>query len=386
VSAATVLGLDIGGTWTRALVVDVGTGSRSGASRREGANPITHGVEAASVHIAAAVTEALADADRVAAQIDACVIGMAGASKLAGDPAAAEAVAELWRRIGIGCPVRIVADVTTAFAAGTAEPDGSILLAGTGAIAAIMRDRRPTAILGGHGWLLGDEGSGVWIGREAVRATLAALDRGAEPSGLTKAVLAEIVPEPVAGRAGAGAGAAAETGAGAGAGVGTGAGAESDFGLGEGRRLAAATIAAANARPPVHLAALVPLVLTAADEGDHDAERILHETADLLVAMLERARGRHATQGASDPAATDPDAADTTAADPAAPIVLAGGVLAPGSRVHRLVRAAVTEAWPKAVVTEGVDGAAAAAWLAALHLLGDGQEAAALHACLLRTT
>lgn len=367
-SAATVLGLDIGGTWTRALVVDVATGARMGASRREGANPTTHGVEAASVHIAAAVTEALADADRGAAQIDACVIGMAGASKLAGDPAAAETIAELWRSIGIGCPVRIVADVTTAFTAGSAEPDGSILLAGTGAIAAIIRNRRPIAILGGHGWLLGDEGSGFWIGREAVRATLAALDQGAEPSGLTKAVLAEFVPEPVAVRPKAGADADAGTGAGAGA--------ESDFGLGEGRRLAAATIAAANARPPVQLAALVPLVLAAADEGDRDAERILHEAADLLVAMLERARSRPAARGAADPAP----------ADPTAPIVLAGGVLAPGSRVHRLVRAAVTEAWPEAAVTEGVDGAAAAAWLAALHLLGDGAEAAALHARLLRIT
>jgi hypothetical protein len=66
-----------------------------------------------------------------------------------------------------------------------------------------------------------------------------------------------------------------------------------------------------------------------------------------------------------------------------APIVLAGGVLAPGSVVHRLVLAAVTEDWPKAKVTAGVDGAAAAAWLAALRLQGDGPAAVALHSRLL---
>ncbi|HEX4787257.1 MAG TPA: BadF/BadG/BcrA/BcrD ATPase family protein [Actinospica sp.] len=345
-SAPTVLGLDIGGTWTRALVLDAAAGTRLGASRRAGANPTTHGVEAASAHIAAAVAEALENADLAANQIDACVVGMAGASKLAGDPAAAAAIAALWQRIGLRCPVRIVADVTTAFAAGSPEPDGSILLAGTGAIAAIMADRRPAKILGGHGWLLGDEGSGFWIGREAVRATLAALDEGVEPSGLTEAVLAEFVPDPALARA------------------------ETDFGLGEGRRLAAATIAAANARPPVQLAALVPLVLTAADQGDRKADGILHEAAALLVDTLERARSANATRGAQ---------------DPTAPIVLAGGVLAPGSPVHRLVREAVTEAWPKATVTEGVDGAAAAAWLAALDLLDDGTDAAALHAELRRT-
>ena len=32
---------------------------------------------------------------------------------------------------------------------------------------------------GGHGWLLGDEGSGFWLGREAVRAALRALDAAA---------------------------------------------------------------------------------------------------------------------------------------------------------------------------------------------------------------
>jgi N-acetylglucosamine kinase-like BadF-type ATPase len=348
------LGLDIGGTWTRALVVDVAAGRRLGASRRAGANPTTHGVESATVHIAAAVTDALSEAGVSAEEVSACVIGMAGASKLAGDPAAARAFDELWRSIGLRCPVEIVADVTTAFVAGTPEPDGTILLAGTGAIAATMQDRRPAGIYGGHGWLLGDEGSGFWIGRQAARAVLAALDEGAPLAGLTAAVAAEVVPEYECTDT-------AKLTRAAGA----------DFGLSEGRRLVATVIAAVNGRPPVQLAALVPLVFAAAEDGDRDASLILHEAADLLVGTLGRARSVHAAQGAR------------AAEDASAPIVLAGGVLAPGSLVHRLVHAAVTEAWPKATVTAGVDGAAAAAWLAAHHLLGDRPDSAALHARLL---
>jgi N-acetylglucosamine kinase-like BadF-type ATPase len=381
VPARPVLGLDIGGSWTRALVVDPDSAARLGAGRRAGANPVTHGVARASAQISAAVRDALADAGVPAGAIAACTVGLAGASKLAADPAAARAVEALWREAGIGCEVEIVADVTTAFVAGCAEPQGSVLLAGTGAIAAAMTDRRPADLRGGHGWMLGDEGSGYWIGREAVRATLAALDDGVPLTGLTAAVLARQIaahePEAAADDAEpeaaavavasrAAPAAAAEPSlsprptAGTAIAVPNPPGA-SDFGLDDGRRLGSRLIAAANARPAVELARLVPLVAEAADQGDRTASGILHAAAELLVATLARARGPQEST----------------------PVVLAGGVLGPGTLVYRLVLAAVAEAWPKARVTAGVDGTGGAAWLAARRLLGDGPAAADLHARLL---
>lgn len=338
-----VLGLDIGGTWTRALVIDPVSGVRLGTGRRAGANPVTHGVAAASEHIPAAVAQALAEAGTAASDIAECVVGMAGTSKLAGDPAAAQAIEALWRGIGLRCAVEIVSDVAAAFAAGCAAPDGSILLAGTGAIAAVMSGRRPVALRGGHGWMLGDEGSGYWVGREAVRATLAALDDGRLLDGLTATVLARYAPQadPLSPAAPVVA---------------------PDYGLDDGRRLAAAVISAVNVRPAIELAALMPLVTDAADRDDPTATHILHECAELLVGTLAGARPPQ---------------------DSAAPIVLAGGVLAPGSLVYRLVSAAIAEVWPKAAVAAGLDGAAGAAWLAALRLLGDGPAAAALHSRLL---
>jgi len=319
-----VLGLDVGGTWTRALVAGV-DGARLGAARHAGANPLAHGVRAAAVHIGEAVAEALAAAEVEASGVRACVVGMAGASKLAADPEAAGAFAELWKHVGLGCEVEIVADATTAYAAGSTSADGVVLLAGTGAVAATMRGRRPATVHGGHGWLLGDEGSGYWIGREAVRATLAALDDGAGVSGnLMRAVLAGYGAEPV--------------------GHGT-------------ARPGAGLIAAVNARPAVELAGIVPLVVAAYEDGDPVAERIVADAAEALVRLLARAR----------------------AASESGPIVLAGGVLTPGSCVYEAVCAAIGEAWPGASVAAGVDGVAAAVWLAALRLLGDGAEAQDLH-------
>lgn len=335
--AALVLGLDVGGTWTRALVASV-DGARLGAGRVAGGNPVAHGVEAGNRYIGAAIEEALARAGVSAAEVGACVVGMAGASKLAADPSTAEAFAELWRRLGlVNAQVEIVSDVATAYTAGSAEPDGVVLLAGTGAVAATIRNRRPVSVYGGHGWLLGDEGSGYWIGREAVRATLSALDdgefdpAGGRVGGLLGGLLGEVL-------------------------------AAYDVQVSGVGRPGAGLIAAVNARPAVDLARLVPCVVAAYEEGDPVARRIVADAADALLRLLTRARAAAEGQG---------------------PIVLAGGVLTPGSCVYEAVSAASAEAWPEASMKAGVDGVGAATWLAALRLLGDGVQARELHGQLL---
>ncbi len=71
---------------------------------------------------------------------------------------------------GLDVVPRVLSDAETAFASATAEPDGTVLVAGTGSIAGRIRDRRMTTTTGGYGWLLGDEGSAFWLGRQAVRA------------------------------------------------------------------------------------------------------------------------------------------------------------------------------------------------------------------------
>ncbi|MBR7838587.1 N-acetylglucosamine kinase [Actinospica durhamensis] len=324
-TARLVLGLDVGGTSTRALAVDAVSGERLGSGRAPGANPVAHGVGRAAENIAAALKEALAGRDP--ADVHACVVGLAGASKVAADPGTAAEFARLWLALGLGCEVAIVSDAAAAFAAGTPEPDGSVLVAGTGAVAAAVAGRRPWRWRDGHGWLLGDDGSGFWIGRQAARAALAALDASgpaaAPPAAgpLVESVLATYldtesaddapVPAPV-----------------------------------PARLRTSALIAAVTARPPVNLAALVPCVLDAADAGDEVAAGILAEAARHLTSALGHVR---------EPAATTP-------------IVLAGGLLHPGTRVDRLVRRALAAAWPDAPIRAAIDGAAGAAWLAALPI------------------
>ncbi|GAA2824621.1 hypothetical protein GCM10020220_011490 [Nonomuraea rubra] len=69
-----------------------------------------------------------------------------------------------------GVPVASVGDDVTAFAAGTAVASGSVLISGTGAIAAKIIDHRAVATADGFGWQLGDEGSAFCSARAAARA------------------------------------------------------------------------------------------------------------------------------------------------------------------------------------------------------------------------
>lgn len=72
---------------------------------------------------------------------------------------------------GIAPIIRTMSDVELAWDARLAERgSGVLLIAGTGAIAMAKRDGGPAVRSGGLGPLLGDEGSGFWIGREWLRS------------------------------------------------------------------------------------------------------------------------------------------------------------------------------------------------------------------------
>ena len=163
-----VLGGDLGGTSTRILVV--GTDGRvHGRSTTGGGNPISHPAGAAAA-LAGALRAALAGIDP--RRVNASVVGVAGMSALRAPPVAAR-FGQVWADAGLTCDPGYAPDLEVAFAPGTPEPDGSVLVAGTGATAGAVAGHRLTRTADGHGWLLGDDGSGFWLGREAVRARCA---------------------------------------------------------------------------------------------------------------------------------------------------------------------------------------------------------------------
>jgi glucosamine kinase len=161
-----VLGVDAGGTDCRAVLV------------RDGEIVIRRRLGPLNVLLHA---DAL---DRLSALIletgaVAAGLGLAGV-RTAGD--ADRIAAELRARTGV--PVTVGDDTEAALAGAFQGGPGLIVIAGTGSGALGRTVDGRTARVGGHGFLLGDEGSGYWIGREAVRAALRAADGTGPPTAL----------------------------------------------------------------------------------------------------------------------------------------------------------------------------------------------------------
>ncbi|GAA0430147.1 N-acetylglucosamine kinase [Actinoplanes capillaceus] len=154
-----VAGVDAGGTSSRAVVATV-HGEIVGRGRAGPGNPLAHGPERAAAEVAAAVRQALGG--HSPALVRAATLGIAG-------PAGTRAFGAA---LGVGGPVTVVGDAVTAFASGTPVPSGAVLIAGTGAIAAAIKDDQVVRTSDGLGWLLGDEGSGRWLGLRAVRVAV----------------------------------------------------------------------------------------------------------------------------------------------------------------------------------------------------------------------
>lgn len=73
-------------------------------------------------------------------------------------------------------PIHLASDIELGYLANLALGEGIFLYAGTGSIAIHINEMGKAFRAGGWGYLLGDEGAGYWIGREAIRETLLSLE------------------------------------------------------------------------------------------------------------------------------------------------------------------------------------------------------------------
>ncbi|PWU48527.1 ATPase, partial [Micromonospora sp. S4605] len=326
-SDTVVVGLDVGGTSTRATALTL-DGRRLGDGRAGGGNPTSHGADRAAAELLTALRGALADTDPT--RVRAGTIGLAGAGRLLADPAGRAAFDRAWHDAGLRCPYAVHGDALVAYASGTAAPDGTVIIAGTGAIAAQVHELRLDRVADGHGWLLGDAGSGFWLGREAVRRLLADLDSGRAPDALGQQVLTDLLGTPeLAARP---------------------------------RDTVDTLIQAVTRRPPVELARLAPRVVAAAIAGEPTGRALIAEAAGHLAESVTRIR----------PAGT------------LTPIVLGGGLLTGDTPLAAAVRDEAARRWPDAPLHSAGDGAAAAAWLAARDL-PEVDDPTTLHALLVPT-
>ncbi|MEW6567795.1 MAG: BadF/BadG/BcrA/BcrD ATPase family protein [Chloroflexota bacterium] len=305
-----VLGLDGGATRTVCLIVDE-AGVEMGRGTAGPSNHQAVGVEAARQ----ALEQALAAARRAAGDppLAAACFGMAGLDREEDRRILDEMAASLLP----GVPVEVVHDADIALVAGTeGKRAGVVVIAGTGSIAVGYDAAGRMARAGGWGHLLGDEGSGYDLARRGLNAATRALD-GRGPA----TVLAERLPVAVDT-------ASMET-------------------LADRVYLEAWT--------PAQVAALAPVVLAAAQEGDEVAGRIVDGGAEELALAAQtviRALGME---------------------ERAFEVVLSGGIFQGSPRMVERIRRQLAVWTPQAAVIlprqEPVWGAA---WLALRRVKGSG--------------
>lgn len=176
-----VLGIDAGGTKTVCLLAD-SHGTLLGEGRGPGAN--LH--EAGELELEKVLHQVMETAlgNHTPRPVVVC-LGIAGVDR----EDDAEVVRAIMRRISPGSRVLVVNDALIALVAGAGSAAGIVVVAGTGSIAYGRNTQGFAARAGGWGHLIGDEGSGPWIGRQALAAVVRAADGRGPRTQLTEDVL-----------------------------------------------------------------------------------------------------------------------------------------------------------------------------------------------------
>ncbi|QSB04367.1 N-acetylglucosamine kinase [Natronoglycomyces albus] len=311
-----VVGIDAGGTSTRAWLMD-GEGSLLKTGNAAGSNPVGVGFRVAVQNIAAALESACAGIDTT--RLRAVCAGIAGVKSLSA-PDYEELGRLIRARLNLTCNVEMVGDSTIAFAAATDETDGAVLIAGTGASAFAIHDREPGQRSDGYGWLLGDLGSGFWLGQQAVRATLRYLDGHVPNGSMVEQVIDTFMGETV-----------------------------------QASPSAAHLIGQCMAQSPRSLARLAPIVCEAAADDDETAQEIINEAVNHLAATVK------------------------AVAQPGKPVALAGSLLTNNTPIASGLTCHLSRELPASPLYQAVHPVAGAAWLALKHIEPDAHRQRKLH-------
>lgn len=183
-SGALILGVDGGGTQTRALLADT-SGRLLGRGNAGSSNYHVVGLEAAG----RALREAIDDGRRAAGRGDiaAACFGLASV-----DRPSDQLLVNGWvSRQGLTERFSVVNDSELVLAAGTPEGWGLALICGTGSICIGRTADGRDARAGGWGYLMGDEGSGYFLAVQALRLATQTADGRADAHAVLRAVLDE---------------------------------------------------------------------------------------------------------------------------------------------------------------------------------------------------
>ena len=166
-----VIGIDGGGTKTRAVLVD-GTGRMLGRGHGGGTNFQRIGPGEVGQRLDRLMDRVFASARMARGRVDVLCVGLAGVDRRADR----EELVRVVERLDAAEDVHVTSDGAIALEGAHGGEPGIVVISGTGSIAWGKNEQQDRARAGGWGYLLGDEGSGYRIGREAIATALRAWD------------------------------------------------------------------------------------------------------------------------------------------------------------------------------------------------------------------
>jgi glucosamine kinase len=179
-----LMGIDGGGSTVRVAIV---TPDLSVIVQTRGpcVNPYVVGQEKSTAVIQAEITQALTQAALTPDQISGVGVGIAGTSATGLWEWLHGVVAEIIPQ----AQIVIRSDVEMALVGANGAHQGVLILAGTGSVAYGINESGEALQVGGWGYVLGDEGSGYWLGLQALQAITRAFDGRDKPTALTHKIL-----------------------------------------------------------------------------------------------------------------------------------------------------------------------------------------------------
>jgi N-acetylglucosamine kinase-like BadF-type ATPase len=181
-----VMGFDGGGTKTECAVMDE-TGRMRALGRSGPSNPMRVGFGGALAAVCEASRLAMQETKLTLGDVGAVCAGLAGTAQ----PESERKMQKLLAEEFPGKLVKVCTDLDLTLEA-TGDGPAIVLVAGTGS-AAVGRQKNGAIVrMGGHGPLLGDEGSAYDVGRRAAIAALREADLGRADSALGKKMLREL--------------------------------------------------------------------------------------------------------------------------------------------------------------------------------------------------
>ncbi|HJX82862.1 MAG TPA: BadF/BadG/BcrA/BcrD ATPase family protein [Candidatus Angelobacter sp.] len=277
------LGIDAGGTKTDCALSN--GAELIGQAAGESCKLANIGREDARKHLQETILNACQMAKVSAQAVQHICIGMSGASHAESVEWARQTIQEV-----VSGQIYVVGDHVIAHRTAFGTSPGVLVIAGTGSIAFGRNQSGASARAGGWGPLVSDEGSGFWIGKEAVSAALRAYDLG-RSNGLLSAIAKswKVAPEEV--------------------------------------------VRVANSCSSPKLAELAVPVTAAAETGDISAHEITERAGRELAALAQAVIQRLWPQGGN------------------VRVALAGGVVQGSAIVRQAFREAVADHYPEAAVS-----------------------------------